>query len=563
MFRIFAVLLYCLYAIHSLNAQGIEVQISGRKLDQGDYFEVRYSISGDIRNAGFSVNSIPKMQLVQGPMQAISSSSVLTSNGMVHKKSTSISYVFQARETGVVNFPGFKARLLDDKVIEAPGFQIEIAPLTAAKKKQKDIEEQQRQQAAQQAFDPFSDPFFNQFFGNRGRNQQPNQAQSQPQPNLPKVDKDGKVDLSKDIFARIHLSKPQVYVGEEILATIKIYTSVQAMNFEASKVPNFKSFWTKELKMPEKPIINREIINGKEFVSIEVQKIKLIPLEAGKLSITPLNLKTTAVVPMVQKAPQNQRQPRNLFEEIEMLMQQSMGGFNMVEYKQIPYSFSTGSASIDVMALPDHPSKTNAVGKFTAKSYTDKQHLETGKSVNFTFEIEGKGNLSLIQAPKIEFSDKFESFEPKIDEIYLNEANFEGRKIFTFTLIPLSAGDYKLPNINFSYFDLESRTYVTIPTGEIDLKVTGPDIEASELDTKDFKLQARKLHGYIPISTSRNLPEPLFYGSLIGLLALGLIVRNGQGLTELLAKDPDEKRRQIALKNLKKANHLLKEEKSK
>lgn len=88
--------------------------------------------------------------------------------------------------------------------------------------------------------------------------------------------------------------------------------------------------------------MKREVINGKEFVSVEIKKILLYPTKAGTLEITPLKMKTIALVPVMRQKQTTNRQPGSLMEAIMMSMGMSMNTMG-VEFKEIPYSFSSGS----------------------------------------------------------------------------------------------------------------------------------------------------------------------------------------------------------------------------
>jgi hypothetical protein len=48
-------------------------------------------------------------------------------------------------------------------------------------------------------------------------------------------------------------------------------------------------------------------------------------------------------------------------------------------------------------------------------------------------------------------------------------------KTFDYLIIPRQEGEYTLENLDFSYFDLDSKRYVTIPSPNISIKVLPPD----------------------------------------------------------------------------------------
>jgi hypothetical protein len=89
-------------------------------------------------------------------------------------------------------------------------------------------------------------------------------------------------------------------------------------------------------------------------------------------------------------------------------------------------------------------------------------------------EIKGKGNLSLVDPPTLEFPPDIESYEPKVLDNYKTGTNgTAGSKTFEFLLIPRRPGTYELPPVAFAYFDLASGRYKEFHSDAFTLKVKG------------------------------------------------------------------------------------------
>jgi len=82
--------------------------------------------------------------------------------------------------------------------------------------------------------------------------------------------------------------------------------------------------------------------------------------------------------------------------------------------------------------------------------------------------VSGKGNLKLLGAPTIHLPDGFETYEPKVSES-------SNSKTFDYLVIPRNEGEYLLTGLDFSYFNLETKKYVTASASEIKIKVLPPD----------------------------------------------------------------------------------------
>jgi hypothetical protein len=71
--------------------------------------------------------------------------------------------------------------------------------------------------------------------------------------------------------------------------------------------------------------------------------------------------------------------------------------------------------------------------------------------------------------------ESFESYEPKITENISNAGGVSGSKTYNYLIIPREPGDFVLNSLDFSYFDLDKKKYVTIPSPELKITVTPGD----------------------------------------------------------------------------------------
>ena len=72
--------------------------------------------------------------------------------------------------------------------------------------------------------------------------------------------------------------------------------------------------------------------------------------------------------------------------------------------------------------------------------------------------ISGVGNLKLINTPEVDFPKDFEVYDPKIDNKFnLTREGLSGNKVIEYLAIPRHAGNFTIPPVEFSYFDLKSQ----------------------------------------------------------------------------------------------------------
>ena len=147
----------------------------------------------------------------------------------------------------------------------------------------------------------------------------------------------------------------------------------------------------------------------------------------------------------------------------------------------------------------------------------------------------GKGNVSLVEAPKISFPPDFEAYDVKATSA-TDKSGTNGSKTFEYPFIPRSPGSFTLPPVRFSYYDVKGRRYATASTDSLRLSVarsaggaTQPVQDGAGTLTVDRKGVKNLGEDIRFIKTKTSLSEdkgffvgkPLFWG-LAAFLALPL-----------------------------------------
>jgi hypothetical protein len=89
-------------------------------------------------------------------------------------------------------------------------------------------------------------------------------------------------------------------------------------------------------------------------------------------------------------------------------------------------------------------------------------------AVNLKIVISGSGNLKLANAPDIKMPADIEVYDPKVTyDLKNSSGGTSGTKIFEYLLIPRHYGEFKIPPVRYSYFDLSTKRYETLTTPEI------------------------------------------------------------------------------------------------
>ncbi|MRJ07476.1 protein BatD [Ornithobacterium rhinotracheale] len=258
------------------------------------------------------------------------------------------------------------------------------------------------------------------------------------------------------VFLDLDLSQNSAFPNEPIYATLKLY----AKSFEALRrrsdvgAPILDNFEVKQINLPNNDYrdIKQEVYNNQTYVSEVVGKYILLPQKTGNLDIRPFLIHVAI--------------PIDFFDE------------KIVElYSPVK--------SVDVKNFPAHAPKTfnGAVGSFALKTYVQKKNLRQNKAFEIEVELEGEGSFSTISLPKLKLNKELEVYPPRRREAFkpLNGTE-KGKIVDSYVVVPQYGGTYDIPSVEFTYFDLDKKKYVTLHSNAEQVQVEGEPNENPIID---------------------------------------------------------------------------------
>jgi hypothetical protein len=336
------------------------------------------------------------------------------------------------------------------------------------------------------------------------------------------------VNYGEGIHLVAELSTKNPFVNEPVTVVYKLYFEPRSTvgNFRNFKAPKYNDFWSQYIDMKQLRA-ERGKYNGKDYSMVVLRKVILYPLEAGAKTIEPFKIDLDAEVPTGR---------RDWFGEYEM--------------RVIEKSLSTGTQTINVKPLPENgkpESFTGAVGKFDFKVIPSKTSLKAGESLDLEVSVSGKGNLKLFTLPKPVVPSALEMYEPShAENVQTPLTGMVGKVSDKYTIIPQFKGKYIIKPMEFSYYDLVSKSYKTITSKEITIDVAEGDgnFVANTPSTNKQAIQKKEVFQFNKLKTefvsaSREdfLGSGLFYSLLFTPLLLIPIVMIARKQKE--AKDAD------------------------
>ena len=320
-----------------------------------------------------------------------------------------------------------------------------------------------------------------------------------------------------DILLRLNLSRSNVYQGEPIRASLTLYTRASIAGFEDVKLPSFNGFWSQELPV-DGYRATRQTLDGKVYDSQIIKEYLLYPQQTGTLTIEPADI--TAVAQVVMRT-------NRAFDPF-------FGGGS--EVYNVPRKLTTGRVNVTVKELPAGApaSFTGAVGSFTMDTQLPSTELKANSAASYTVKISGTGNLTFLQAPKLNLPSSFELYDVRSTEsIRSTTAGTTGYRQFEYPFIARAEGEYDIPAIEFSYFSPEKNAYVTLSSAALTLNVA-PDGSAgaatpAQIITGTSKEGVRQLGSDIRFiklgdAALSSVAAPLMFSGTYFIILLAIIV---------------------------------------
>ena len=488
-------------------------QASTNDMGKSDYVEIQFVIEnakdiGDVKTPDF-----PDFTIVQGPNQSTGMSIV---NGAMSQY-RGINFVLQPRKAGMLTIKPATATV-DGQLMHTSPIQIMVR-------------NQPGQNSPPPASNPAPDPFW---------------ARGQPPVDMDEVIRPGEnVDekIKKNFFVKVDVSKTDCYVGEPIVATYKLYARLRS-DSRVTRHPSLNGFSVYDMIDPADDRVSVEKVNGKNFSVHIIRKTQLIPLQAGDVTLDPVELDNNIYF-FKTDAAATKSSGQGLGGLLDRLFDPEPSGTPVTQHVVL----DSKPVTIHIRPLPDAGKPADfsgAVGKYTIMASVDSKEVDTGDAALLSVVVRGSGNLPVVNAPTVNWPVNMESYDVSSKEnIDKTKAPLSGSKTFTYSFICSQPGKYIIPAIVMNYFDPVTRTYRNIETDPLNVQVN----HAMK------KRPAKPL--VVPVETvSRDWSKYIWWGTAFLLLAAAglFIIRQSKKDAVLRA----EKEKQAAeLERIKQAPPVI------
>ena len=400
-----------------------------------EQFNVTFIIEGEDRPSNFNWNPGDDFTLVWGPQRG-ESTSIRVINGKRSKSSQfTYTYILAPKKTGKFELPAATAKMKGETITSVQAAVEVLASDSSAS----------AQSGASSG----------------------NTQQTKPSGTI----------SSKDLFLKFTVSRTSAVVGQPLTAELKLYQNVDIAGFEGAKFPAFNGFWSQETAAPNNINFQREEVDGRLYNSALLRRYVLIPQQVGNLVIDPAEL-----VCLV-----NVRRPSHGNSIFDSFFDDN----TMTVRKRV----TTPAVHVHVNPLPSGAPATfgGGVGSFRISASLSKDQLKMHEATSLTVTVSGRGNVSLLEAPKVNFPADMDVYDTKTTEnTDKTTGGTSGSKVFEYPFIPRSHGEFTIAPIEYSYYDVNAGKYETISTGPITFNVEKGDVAETQASTSQLVMPDRK-----------------------------------------------------------------------
>ena len=479
--KLFCIVAFLLTAIFQMSAQNVIRVEAPDVVAVNEQFNVTFIIEGEKSPSDFQWSSGDDFQLVWGPQKGSSSSIQIINGKRSSSHQTTFTYILIPKATGTFQLPAATALLSGDRISSTQA-SIQVVSDGASSS----------QSSGQ----------------NGGKSSGGGQTSSTGS---------GEIS-SNDLFMRLSLSRMEVVIGEPITATLKIYQRANVVGFENAKFPTFNGFWSQETYVPNNIEFKRESLDDKIYNTAVLRTYVLIPQQSGTITIDPAEL---VCLVNIRTAPSTSN---SLFDS-----------FFQDEYRTIRKRVTTPAVKVKVNPLPagQPASFGGGVGNFGISARLTTDNLKTHDAASLIITVSGRGNVALLEEPKVNFPPDFEVYDTKTTEnTDKSNGGTSGSKSFEYPFIPRSHGDFTIDPVEYSYYDVNAGKYVTLRTEPLHVKVAkgkGGDSTPvttvnSGVERKDVKSLADDIRFIFTGKPGLSGSGSFFVGSVFFWILLALMI---------------------------------------
>ncbi|MGB3083692.1 MAG: BatD family protein [Saprospiraceae bacterium] len=296
---------------------------------------------------------------------------------------------------------------------------------------------------------------------------------------------------SADVIIQASLDKTEVFLGEQLTLSYKLYTRVNIENIELGSKPSLDAFQDQAVNMLNNPV-RREIFNGREYTTKILSKTVLYPIKTGTYILDP----TVYRIVKGEDDPFGFGMPSLFNAQVENIVTNEL----RIKIKELP------------VPVPDNFS--GAVGDMSFQATGLLAEYSMNDAIHLKIQIHGNGNFNTIKSNFIQKDSSFEISDTKSGDIIkvTDEPAMTNTRMYNFLLVPKKPGAFILCP-GFCYFNPALKKFVQ-QTDSFKINIVEGTKNTTAIGIEE------DIHGFVDQVKLEYEPTQLFFQIKTWLVAL-------------------------------------------
>ncbi|MBR6032274.1 MAG: protein BatD [Bacteroidaceae bacterium] len=359
---------------------------------------------------------------------------------------------------------------------------------------------------------------------------------------------------SKELYVNVTANRQKIYEQEAVMLTYKLYTLVNIRGIDGD-MPQIDGCHVQEMDRGAQLSLKYENVNGRNYGTAVWKQYVIFPQKTGKLKIPSITFD------MQVEVQNRSMDPFDIF----------FGGGSLTQ--MVHRQVVAPAVEIEVLPLPT-PKPDNfsgAVGKFSVSASLTPEQVNANDAATLRLVVSGQGNMKLMKAPKVNFPQDFEVYDPKENNKTTNTATgAKGNIIYDYVVVPRHGGKFSIPPVEFCYFDPEKERYNTVRTDSFSLAVAKAKGHAVAYtrEQEDLNVLSNDIR-FIKLGELESAETDDFFGTsvywltyvlaFVAFVLAFLWIRRQQRLNPNSWSVKGKKAGKVASRRLKQASKLMRE----
>ena len=302
---------------------------------------------------------------------------------------------------------------------------------------------------------------------------------------------------SAKVELRLVVERDEVVVGQPLPVTVALDTTANVSSFEWLEPPTFPGWWSQAVEDNDPSQSQQVEVRGVRFWRFPVARFMLIPLRSGELKLP-------------QCAARVMLRGDGFFARPQVLER------------------SADEVSVTVVERPQSPPGfAGAVGDLRYRVSVEPREVEVGEPVIVTVELDGDGNLPLVETPP-EWSgcESCEWYPPEESSTIAVEQNaIRGSRQWRTTVLPRTSGEFSLGPVSVAVYDPSRQTYRRQSLGPLQVVVKAPPTTPTPPPSMAPQSAGQHADGDVDSSQATAVVWPwVLAGMLAGVVAGAAVV---------------------------------------